>query len=163
MHDTYIGIDNGSTGTIGIISNDQVVFVKTPRVMVQDYHKKKKNIGRIDAPELIKLLRPFAKLKPVALVEHPMVNQTRFTQSLSAVRAFEATLIVLEGFGIANITIPSSDWQKSMLPKGCKGDDLKKASRDIGIKLFPQFKELITKHKDADGILIAEWARRLNL
>ena len=49
-----------------------------------------------------------------------------------------------------------------MLPKGIKGADvLKKASLDVGKRLFPQFAD---KFKgDADGILIAEWARKMNL
>ncbi|MHC4574386.1 MAG: hypothetical protein ACYS76_09695 [Planctomycetota bacterium] len=50
-----------------------------------------------------------------------------------------------------------------MLPKGCKKEELKKASIDIGCRLFPYHKEQIIKHKDADSLLIAEWARRKNL
>ena len=51
--------------------------------------------------------------------------------------------------------------QKDMLPKGCKGEELKKASLDIGNRLFPSFKTV--KHPDRDGLLIAEWARRKGL
>ena len=50
-----------------------------------------------------------------------------------------------------------------MLPKGCKGAELKAASKDVGIRLFPQHKEIIVKQKDADSLLIAEWARRNDL
>jgi hypothetical protein len=50
-----------------------------------------------------------------------------------------------------------------MFPKGLKGIELKKASMDIGIRLFPHLEEVIIKQKDADGLLIAEWARRNNL
>ena len=58
--------------------------------------------------------------------------------------------------------VDSKDWQKVLLPKGTKGsDELKKASLDIGNRLFPQFAD--NKHKDRDGILIAEYGRRLNL
>ena len=51
-----------------------------------------------------------------------------------------------------------------MLPKGIEGSaELKKASKDIGCRLFPSQADLINKHKDADGLLIAEWARRESL
>jgi len=51
-----------------------------------------------------------------------------------------------------------------MLPHGVKGPaELKKASADIGKRLFPGQTEAIDKHKDADGLLMAEWARRLQL
>lgn len=56
----------------------------------------------------------------------------------------------------------SKHWQRILLPKGAKGPELKKASMDIGCRLFPEHEKLIRKHKDADGLLIAEWARREN-
>jgi hypothetical protein len=44
-----------------------------------------------------------------------------------------------------------------LLPKGIKGsDELKKASLDVGVRLFPK----LPLKKDADGILIAEYMRR---
>ena len=49
---------------------------------------------------------------------------------------------------------------KALLPKGSKGIVLKNDSKDIGCRLFPQSSALIVKHKDADGILIAEYCRR---
>ena len=33
---------------------------------------------------------------------------------------------------------------------------------NVGLRLFPSQEDLIRKHKDADGMLIAEWARRKN-
>jgi len=50
------------------------------------------------------------------------------------------------------------------LPKGVQGaPELKKASMDIGLRLFPDQANVINKHKDADGLLIAEWSRRMQL
>jgi hypothetical protein len=55
----------------------------------------------------------------------------------------------------------SKKWQTMLLPQGIKGsDELKKASFDIGCRMFPQHSDLIKRHKDADGILIAEYCRR---
>ena len=40
---------------------------------------------------------------------------------------------------------------------------MRKARRDIGERLFPVQEFRIDKHKDADGILIAYWARKNHL
>ena len=57
--------------------------------------------------------------------------------------------------------IDSKEWQKVLLQKGVKGPELKKASQDIGCRLFPKLKDIIIKQKDADGILIAEYCKRV--
>jgi hypothetical protein len=89
-----------------------------------------------------------------------MVNSTRFNASLSAIRALEATLIALEESKLPYEYIDSKEWQKHLLPKGLKGsDELKKASLDIGKRLFPS----LELKKDADGVLIAEYLRRKQL
>jgi len=88
-----------------------------------------------------------------------MVNPGRFQASISAMRALEATLNVLEFLELPHQYIDSKEWQKVMLPSGLKGaDQMKKASQSIGKRLFPS----ITCTPDADGLLIAEWARRGN-
>ncbi|MDA3809619.1 MAG: hypothetical protein PF518_04730 [Spirochaetaceae bacterium] len=93
-----------------------------------------------------------------------MVNPTRFTATLSAIRCLEATIIAFEMYDIPYQYCDSKQWQKELLPAGIKGTpELKKASADIGCRLFPEHEELIQKHGDADGLLIAEWARRMNL
>ena len=56
----------------------------------------------------------------------------------------------------------NKEWQKTMLPQGLKGSDqLKKASMDVGKRLFPCLSAIIDKHKDADGLLMAEHFRRI--
>lgn len=154
---TYIGIDNGVTGSIGIVSltGSQQEFFKTPTFSCINYQKQVKNINRVDVAELRYRLRNVQN--PIAFIERPMVNPGRFSASTSALRALEATLIVLEELKIPYQFIDSKEWQKEMLPKGIKGADvLKKASLGVGARLFPQF----TFKGDADGMLIAEWARR---
>jgi hypothetical protein len=97
----------------------------------------------------------------VLVMERPMVNNLRLNSSFCALRCFEAELVIIETLGIKHMFIDSKEWQKAMLPKGCSGEELKKASLDIGNRLFPQFEEV--KHPDRDGLLIAEYARRKNL
>lgn len=87
-----------------------------------------------------------------------MINPGRFQASISAVRALEATLITLELLNIPYQYLDSREWQRDILPKGVKGaDELKRASLDVGKRLFPQFAHMFKG--DADGILIAHWAR----
>ena len=158
MKKAYIGIDNGVSGTIGIITDSFAIIEKTPVNKVQDYTKAKKIINRVDVVELKNMLE-IEDYKIFALLERPMINPTRFAASISAVRAFEATLCVLESMKIPYQFIDSKEWQKELLPKGCSGDELKSASLDIGKRLFPH---LNINHPDMDGLLIAEYARRKN-
>lgn len=164
MSRVVIGVDNGTTGTIAVLNGkngDQ--FIKTPIVKQQNYTKKKGNVSRIAVLALTKFLKEqyVDSSNVIVLIERPLVNPTRFAATLSAVRALEATLTILEALELPYVYIDSKEWQKELLPKGCTGStELKKASLDIGVRLFPQFKELILKHKDADGLLIAEFGRR---
>ena len=96
-------------------------------------------------------------------MERPLKNPKLFAASISAVRAFEITLSVVEQLGFAFEVIDSRKWQKYFFPAVFGKDNLKKASMQKGIELFPVVKNFIMQHKDADGLLIAEWARRNNL
>ena len=153
----YIGIDNGVSGTIAILTDNDTIFVKTPVKKEQDYTKAKKIITRVDVSALKELLEPFAN-DAFILLERPLVNPNRFAATASALRCHEAELTVIEMLGIPFQFIDSKEWQKALLPKGC--NDTKKASLDIGNRLFPQFREF--KHPDRDALLIAEYAKRRN-
>ena len=163
MSKYYIGIDNGISGTIAIIKpSGEVVFKKTPIKSQLSYTKKKRNINRIDVDALEWLLHENTSsgVLRFCVIERPMVNSGRFQATASALRACEATLIVLERLKIPYQYIDSKEWQKALLPSGLKGPALKKASKEIGKRLFPS---VDLKHEDADGLLIAEYARRKQL
>jgi len=166
----YIGIDNGVSGSIAFMSGDgeTVRFQPIPVRKEQSYTKAKAQITRIDWLALQTLFivqaERFGNVKYMrAFIERPFVNPKGFKATVSALRALEATLICVEWAHISYQYIDSREWQKVMLPKGCKGPELKAASKDIGIRLFPDYAEVIRKHKDADSLLIAEWARRSGL
>ena len=148
----YIGIDNGVTGSIGIVGKELTYyeFMETPITFGQDYTKAKKNVSRVNVTalaEVIHTLKGYGLC--VAVLERPMKNP---------MRALEAELTVLELYNVPYMFIDSKEWQKEMLPKRIAGTkELKKASLDIGKRLFP---EINSKHPDRDGILIAEYARR---
>lgn len=156
----YIGIDNGVSGSIGIIlfSSNEYTYVPTPVKRVLGYTKAKQWLNRVDLPKILKELDVPNKEQTLAIIERPMVNPGRFKATASALRALETTLIALEQLGIAYQYIDSKEWQKVMLPSGLKGEELKEASWQVGKRLFPTI--AWSQFKDADGILIAEYARR---
>lgn len=169
MIQIFGGIDNGVTGSIGIITHlgdpyPSSLFCLTPIKSELSYTKEKQNVTRIDAPKLTDYLleRLPVALRPntLFLFERPLTGMFSAKALNSAMRSMEATLIILELLSIPYVWVDSKEWQRELLPGGLKGTDaLKAASKDIGIRRFPQFKELIQKHKDADGILIAEYCR----
>ena len=163
MSKVFIGLDNGTTGTIGIVGDDiQPQIHHTPTKVEQDYTKAKKNITRLDCEKFLEILGQFNKNDVRVVCERPMINPTRWNATITAVRCWEAQLILLETLGIPHMFVDSKEWQKELLPKGIKGaDEQKKASKDIGKRLFPQLADF--KHTDFDGLLIAEFARRKNL
>jgi hypothetical protein len=99
------------------------------------------------------------------MMERPMINPRRFAATVSASRAMEAVLIVVDSlaseFGAVHQWVDSKEWQTHALPKGVKGPDTKLRSMQVGCRQYPEHSELITKQKDADGILIAEHCRRV--
>lgn len=156
MSRTYVGIDNGVTGAVGVISDSIAIWFQMPVRKELNYTKKKAFISRVDRLKLKDYLRDCAAQDVMAHIERPMVNPGRFMATLSAMRALEATLGVLEDLGIPYQYVDSKEWQKAMLPSGLKGDELKKASLEVGRRLWPH----IDFKPDADAMLIAEALRR---
>jgi hypothetical protein len=157
----YIGIDNGVSGSIGIITNKEIKYYHSPIKKELNYTKTKKWFNRIDIPKFSGLLEQYnlnEDDKTIVYIERPMVNPGRFQATVSALRALEATLIILESLELPYQYIDSKEWQKKLLPSGLKGKELKEASLQIGKRLFPHidFKEF----DDADGLLIAEYCKR---
>lgn len=161
MSKIYVGLDNGCSGTIGIIGGDVCEMFHTPSKKEQDYTKKKKLISRLDVLKFRMIFEKYNKNDLIFVLERPMINSLRFNSSVVAARCFESELSQIELMGCKHMFLDSKEWQKELLPNGCSGDDLKKASKDIGNRLFPMFSDF--KHPDRDGILIAEYARRKNL
>jgi len=152
----YIGMDNGATGTIGIIDADGVAHnYRTPVHKRQDYTKKAKIISRIDWQGLIDLLKPYQRDAVVA-IERPAINPVFFNTSINAARSHEATVIVMEIMGLRHRFIDSHEWKKALLPEGYKKDPKTCALEEVR-RRFPSI-EINSKSK-ADGLLIAEYMR----
>lgn len=156
-----IGIDNGVTGGIAVLTLDTrevVLHINTPIKSVLDYQKKSHFISRVDYAKLVDLLLPYKD--SIAYLERPMVNPTRFKATASALRCLEATLIVLEAIGIPYKFVDSKAWQSALLPKGLKKEQLKKASLEV---VRQRFGIEAPNSGISDSILIAEFGRQSEL
>lgn len=182
-HLVYIGIDNGTTGTIGWVGESvHPTIVETPVREEQSYTKSSKKTTRIDHERLTTLLKEIIgehdPSEVLVVMERPFtgsfikgkngedknIGRGGFVANISAARAFEVTLVLVEQAKLPHEIVDSKQWQNVLLPTGIKGsDERKRASMDIGLRLFPDQEKIIRKHKDADGLLIAEWARREKL
>jgi hypothetical protein len=160
----FIGIDNGVSGSIAILREDGAVkhFSPTPIIRCLNYTKKKQFLNRVDGNKLAEIFIQNVLSRSVCYIERPMINPTRWKASVSAIRALEATLIILESLDIPYYYIDSKEWQKELLPKHDKKEkdiDLKFMACEVAKRMFPKvFRD--KKVKDADGLLIAEYARR---
>jgi len=164
----FIGIDNGSSGSIGEqVYNKRgmrvaVHFYETPVDYVQDYTKKKQTVSQLRLRKLKGRWRRYMKQGYLLVIamERPMTGKF-FKAILSGARIHQQYLDLCQlcGFPEPRI-IDSKEWQQKYLTRGVKGStELKKASKTMGIKLWPQFADDIRKHKDADGLFISEWVR----
>lgn len=165
MSNVYIGFDNGISGSVGVIDTNGAQFrlMKDFTKMEQNYTKKRGMITRVECVKLIAFLEQWEGENVKIFIERPMVNPTRFQTTISAVRCLEAVLQSIEILGFHKQYIDSREWQKPLLPNGTKGPAcLKSASKEIGLRLWPEFGALFTKQGDADGMMIAEWCRRFH-
>lgn len=154
---TFIGIDNGVSGQIGILGLN-VELHKMPVRKCLSYTKTKQFLNRVNASELERIFMRHMGEDLFCLLERPMVNPKRWKASMSAMRCLEATETILEVRQIPYQFIDSKEWQKALLPSGLEGEELKLASLQVGKRLFPHID--FKGFKDADGLLIAEYARR---
>jgi hypothetical protein len=151
---TTIGIDNGASGSVGVIGHGKPYFFSVPSREALHYSKTGKMVRRIDVDELTAALADCPA--PFAYIERPFTGSAMMINTaLLAARSHEAVMIALEQSGIGYTTVDSKEWQSALLP-GVKGSAaLKKASYAKGIQLYPQLSDYIHKQGDADGLLIA--------
>lgn len=168
MSRPYLGIDNGVSGALGaILSDGGASWQPMPIRKELNYTKAKSWINRVDYERLFYTLRAWKELEDsfgmqfLVLLERPMVNPGRFQATVSALRCMEATLIAIEQVGLPYRYVDSREWQKVMLPSGLKGDELKKASVEVGRRMWPHL--TLPKGADFDSLLMAAWAKQVGL
>lgn len=157
---TIIGVDNGCSGSVGIIRDGVAVhFGPVPTQDYLHYGKKGTISQRLDRMALDKILLWDAANSGFAArvyVERPFTAGPRMMNAaISAARFFEATIITLEDLGLGYEVIDSGVWQKPILGNVKGSAELKHASKLRGQQMYPQFKDAITKQGDADALLIA--------
>lgn len=161
----WIGIDNGVSGSVGYILSDGTHgMFDMPCKECMNYQKQGKMIMRVDVDELKKKLqnimawRETTKKKISVFLERPFTMSYLTPQVSNGMRACEAVLIALEQVGLPYEFIDSKQWQYKMLGPNIKGSpQLKRASLAKGKQLWPLFDWVGVR--DADSLLIAEWAR----
>jgi len=173
-----IGIDNGVTGALcvmpfGDIADSEPLepssehFWRVPTSRTENYQKEAKSITRLNTSKLLERLQSWVLIEEAfAVIERPLVNPARFDATLSAVRCFEATLVVLEHLGIPYRFIDSREWQSALLP-GIKGPgNLKDAGMEWCRKRYPdlsyEFDEATPIKNfpdDGDAVCIAHYAK----
>lgn len=162
-----VGIDNGTSGSIGIIGiigPGRCDFFKVPTQEYLHYGQRGTISLRLDRAALAVLLAPAVcpgldgswcgSNNVRVFIERPLSGKF-INAVVPAHRTFEATIIVMEDLGLGYTVIDSREWQKPMLGAVSGSAELKKASKLRGIQLYPQHRDAITKHKDADGLLMA--------
>lgn len=153
---TFVGIDNGVTGGITVLTGDGSIRVhsNTPVAKCLNYTKKKSFINRVDS-SVFRTLIAQAGVNTFVMIERPMVNPGRFAATISAIRCLEATELILEELRIPYQFIDSKEWQKAMLPSGLKKEELKIAASSVANRLYPRLKIL-----NADCLLIALYCKQ---
>lgn len=168
----YVGVDNGVTGWMAALDPRTGALVDLRPVPTYREVKETKAGGfetHIQPDELeqafLDIKAKFGSLETRVKVvyERPMINPMRFVATISAVRADEVLRVILARLSLPKVRLDSKQWQAALLPTGLKGPELKKASKDVALRLFPEWRERMAKAKDGDAILIAEFARRMNL
>lgn len=147
----FVGIDNGVTGSIGVIKDNEYFLYKTPVRKCIDFNKKReKQVSRLDVNKFRELLN-FNTFDVIIALERPLINPRNFYATLTAVRCFEAMLIVIEEYNYKYVVIDSKLWQRKYLGKDVRGADLKVVSKEKGLILFGDKGNF----KDYDGLFIA--------
>lgn len=158
MSRAYIGIDNGTTGAIGIITDEEVKLVR-PKAYIRPSTLKSGKGNEIDPKALLAILAPLSGGIVIATIERPFSAVGKGNAPVLSRGAFEATRAVLELLDIPFQVVDSRAWQKKYLPIGAKGKDLKDQSRALGIQRFPASEPEIRKQGDADALFLAHYGK----
>jgi len=157
----YVGVDNGPSGSIGVLTKDRTEFHETFTSPIFDYTKAAQMMTLLDYRKMrafFKRLMEEGDL--IMMMERPMVNPGRWRATVIALRAHQQYLDIFTSLRHPEPSfIDSRKWQKVYLPSGIKGPALKVASKQVGCRMFPIHAETIEKHGDADGLFIAMYLK----
>lgn len=158
-----IGIDNGQSGSVAILGPLPAVFAPVPTFECLHHSRSKGGVTRrLHRAKLSQIIRDYQKSVPCSdhapavrvYLERPYTGKF-LNATLPAHRFFESTLCLLDDMDLGYEVIDSRDWQSVELPAIRGTPELKKASRLRGCQLYPHLRDAVTKHGDADSLLIA--------
>ena len=154
---TYVGIDNGVTGSIGWIAPPNAIgsIVRTPVKKVRAHTKQVAYYNRVDHISLCNLFGFIFSFSDEVIfnLEIPFTAPDRAKQSMSAFFAFEATRVCIEQESI-KFPIKKYELRYTTAPQWRKKLQLQKGQElDFVKEKFPNVAQL--NYKDYDGLLIA--------
>jgi hypothetical protein len=159
MHQHIVGIDNGATGSIAVITDrhNLTTFCPTACVLTMSPGKSGKKLSRLDRRWLRDLLTPLTADQVKVFIERPFTGQAMMVmQTIAAARFFEATICTLEDLEIGYEVVDSRTWQKATFGSQVTGSaNLKLASLQKASQLWPKYADLFAKQGDGDSALIA--------
>ena len=157
----YIGIDNGISGGITVLSSQSLIISK----MTMPTQKTRKG-NEVDVMAVKLFLRNSSPDHFTFVLEEPGGSKSaRAAASMAGSFGRLHALAVLIGYRFIRIT-PQA-WQSDMLK--CKAGDTKAAAKSLCHELWPdedwlETPRCTTEHDGLhDSALIGEWARRHNL
>ena len=167
-----IGIDNGSTGSIGSIfykeaPNEKgyeivdVTLIKTPIKKVRSYTKEEHYVSLLDLYKMSQYINIIKSncCSCIIYTERPMINPIRFKSSVSACMNFASLLNIIEVCNIEKYyVIDSKKWQHTYFDNSIAGSkNLKDESKRLGLTLFSNYDKItkVIKSRDADALFIS--------
>lgn len=157
----FVGIDNGTTGSIGFVGGDLPFLVLSKQYTRPSTLKSGKG-NEINPRALFEIFQPIANRIGMVAIERPFTAVGMGNAPVLGRGAFEATRTVLELLEIPFMVVDSKQWQKLFLPAGIKGSkELKEASKALGTQQWPICSEEIKRQGDADGLFLARLAMKM--
>lgn len=175
-----IGIDNGTSGAIGIFDTKtyKTILIELPIKTEQNYTKTKQSITRIKFSELLPIFKNIDKSDGVRVYLERPFTAFNFHATTAAARCLESVLIALELAELPFEYIDSKQWQKGLLPtistnveraatmtdkeysdavkkkKQWAKREIKRLSLEIALRNNPDLKDVLNK-ENADAVNIA--------
>lgn len=166
MSNVIIGIDNGVSGSLVVISAHNGAFIDAIPMPVQKA-RKGNEIDVLEVERWIKHVAAGLHNVHCAILEEPGGSKSA-KAATSMAGSFHALRTVLTLAGIRWHRVTPQKWQKEMMP-GCNAGDTKHRALELAKRLWPDETFLATERSKVphDGIidaaLLAEYARIKNL
>lgn len=165
----YVGIDNGSTGSIGYMAGTYTSLLPMSK-LCRRYTGNKKGTGlELDPLEFYRYIsniqKEHGKIRMLA-IEKPFTNPGQVMTMVAARGMFSAIQAILEILAVPYIVVGAQEWQKKFLngevtATANKGEkETKLRSRILGSQRWPELADPIKHQKDADALWLALHAKQ---